>query len=301
VLECVVNVSEGRDMARLRALADASSTALLDVHADADHHRSVFTLAAREVAALERATCSLASRVAELVSISEHRGEHPRLGALDVVPFVAVSETADEFAIAADAARTFGKWWAETYDVPVFLYDDADPERRDLPSVRRGAFQSRPPDYGPETPHPQLGATAVGARRPLVAVNCVLAAHDVEVARRIARRVRELSGGLPGVRALGFILATQGHAQVSMNLVDLHRTGVEEACGRVRQLAHEESTGVVALELVGLVPGSELDRWSADFRRWSQLDAASTIEARIDEGPRWLPGHPPLSKAAPPS
>ena len=295
MLECVVNVSQGRDMARLRTLADVSGAALLDLHVDADHHRSVLTLAERAGVNVEDAVRALGTCVAELISIADHEGAHPRLGALDVVPFVALSDSHTERERAADAARSFGQWWAEGYDVPVFLYEAADSERRSLPSVRRDAFRSRQPDYGPDAPHPQLGATAVGARKPLVAVNCLLPTDDVEVARRVAAGVRESSGGLPSVRALGFMLSTQHRAQVSMNLVDLERTGVEAACVRVRELAREERSDVMEVELVGLLPLREFERCSEGFLSWSGIDSGSTIESRVDSGPRWLPAKHPTS------
>ena len=293
MLECVVNVSEGRDLDRLDTIARAAGASLVDVHADRDHHRSVFTLAGpgpRDAAAGAR---SLAASVAEQCSIVDHAGAHPRFGALDVVPFVALGETRIERAEAADEARAFGEWWAREFDVPVFLYDDADPAHRDLPSARSACFRTREPDFGPGTPHPRLGATAVGARPPLVACNCVLASPDVEVARRIAREVRERSGGLRGVRALGFFLAEAQRAQVSMNLVELECTGMQQACERVRALAREHGTDVASVELVGLVPRRELDRCTEQFLRWSRLDAQSSIEARVGKGPRWWPGDRP--------
>ena len=195
MLECVANVSEGRDPAVLAALTNACGDALLDLHADADHNRSVFTLAGpgREDAAA--AATGLAAAVAERVSLVGHAGVHPRLGALDVVPFVALEDSDAARAAAAVHARAFGIWWAERFAVPVFFYDDADAARRDLPSVRRDAFRARSPDCGPQEPHPRLGATAVGARRPLVAINCELATgargdrardRDARVARATA-------------------------------------------------------------------------------------------------------------------
>jgi glutamate formiminotransferase / 5-formyltetrahydrofolate cyclo-ligase len=292
VLECVINVSEGRDMGKLRALADACGASLIDVHADADHHRSVFTLAgpgARDACDGARA---LAGAVAEHLTIVDHSGEHPRFGALDVVPFVALGGTNAERASAAEAARAFASWLGTTLDVPVFLYDDADPEQRDLPHARTHGFKSRKPDYGPAAPHPTLGATAVGARRPLIAINCVLVARDVMIARKIARAMRERDGGMRGVRALGFFLPDIGRAQVSMNLTDIDRTGVQDACLHVRELAQEAGSDVGNVELVGLLPRRELDRCSDDFLKWSRIDATSTIEARIGNGPRWWPGDP---------
>lgn len=289
MLECVANVSEGRDDEVLRALAESCGPSLVDLHTDRDHHRSVFTLAGPGPRDAEGAARGLARAVAERVSIVGHEGVHPRLGALDVVPFVALGGTDAERQLAAMTARAFAHWWAETYAVPVFCYDDADPKRRDLPHARRHAFRTRAPDFGPLTPHPRLGATAVGARLPLVAVNLMLVTRDVVVARRIARRMRERDGGLPGVRALGFLLESERRAQVSLNLVDLRRTGLEEACLHVRDLARAERTEVAAVELVGLVPRAELDRCSDDFLAWSGIDADSTVEARIGRGPRGLP------------
>jgi len=289
VLECVANVSEGRDFSVLRAVADRCGESLVDVHADADHHRAVFTLAGPGAHDAVHAARELAAAVAARVSIAMHEGVHPFLGALDVVPFVALGGTAAERHLAGDEAREFGQWWAESHGVPVFLYDDADEAGRDLPSTRRQAFGSRRPDFGPAAPHPRLGATAVGARKPLVAINLLLATDDLSVARRIAREVREQDGGLPGVRALGMMLASIGHPQVSMNLVDLDRTGIETACLEVRERCHRHRTEVASVELVGLVPRRDLDRCSDEFLRWAGLDATAAIEVRIGRGPRWLP------------
>jgi glutamate formiminotransferase len=284
VLECVANVSEGRDDTVLAALAEPIGPSLLDVHADPDHHRSVFTLAGPGARDAEGAARRLGNAVAQHVSIVDHEGVHPRLGALDVVPFIALGGTVAERQIAGLAARSFGRWWSETHGVPVFFYDDADPAARSLPHIRDHAFKTRAPDMGPPEPHPMLGATAVGARQPLVAINCVLVTRDVDVARRIARGVRDRDGGLPGVRALGFLLESERRAQVSMNLFDLDRTGVQEACLHVRELAVAEKTEVARVELVGLLPRRELDRCSDDFLAWSGLDAEVTIEARIARG-----------------
>jgi glutamate formiminotransferase len=290
VIECVANVSEGRDMVVLRALAGACGPSLIDVHTDADHHRSVFTLAGPGPRDAADAARALAGAVAEHLSLVGHEGEHPRFGVLDVVPFVALGNTHGEREQAAEDARAFGKWWAGEYDVPVFLYDDADECGRDLPSARMHGFKTRKPDLGPDGPHPTLGATAVGARRVLVAINTALVSRDMVVARRIARAMRERDGGLPGVRALAFFLPEAERAQVSMNLTDLSGTGVQRACGRVRELAQAMGTDVANVELVGLLPRDELDRCDNDFLQWSGIDATSTIEARIGHGPRRLPG-----------
>ena len=292
MLECVVNVSEGRDLARLRAIAAATGPALLDVHADADHNRAVLTLGSPDAAPVIDATRALADAVASSISVVAHDGVHPFMGALDVVPFVSLDDADAARRRAVAAARDFGAWWAEAHGVPVFLYDEADPSGRDLPHTRREAFATRAPDFGPATPHPTLGATAVGARPPLVAINLWLAPPDVAVARRIARSVRERDGGLLGVRALGFAMPSADGAQVSMNLVDLERTGVEAACDAVRELGRREQTDVASVELVGLVPRREAERWSPAFRAWSGLDDGVAVEARVGLGPRRWPGDP---------
>jgi len=276
VLECVPNVSEGRDDARLDSLSAACGAALLDRHVDRDHHRSVFTLAGPDV---EHAARALARAVASQVDLRTHAGAHPRLGALDVVPFVALDDDAPARAVAA--AREFAAWVADALDIPVFLYDAADPEARTLPDARRDAFVRRAPDAGPPAPHPALGAVAVGARPPLVAVNCELAFDDVVLARRIAAAVRERDDGLPGVRALGLHLERAGRAQVSMNLVALERTGVEEACTAVRDQARAAGNDVARVELVGLLPAAELARCDPAFLAWAGLGPDQTIEARL--------------------
>jgi len=276
VLECVPNVSEGRDNARLDRFSAACGPALLDRHVDRDHHRAVFTLAGSDV---EEAVRALARAVASQLDLRTHAGAHPRLGALDVVPFVALGDEAPARAVVA--AREFARWVAAALDVPVFLYDAADPEARTLPDARRDAFVRRAPDAGPAAPHPALGAVAVGARPVLVAVNCELASDDVVLARRIAAAVRERDGGLPGVRALGLHLDRAGRAQVSMNLVALERTGVERACTVVRDRARAAGNDVAHVELVGLLPAAELARCDPAFLAWAGLSPDQTIEARL--------------------
>ena len=276
MLECVPNVSEGRDPAVLDTLATACGRALLDVHIDPDHHRSVFTLAGTTT---PEALRSLASAVSERVDLTRHAGVHPRLGALDVVPFVALDGSTRQDAV--DAAHAFATWAADTLAVPIFFYDDADTAGRSLPATRRDAFDACTPDLGPSAPHPTLGAVAVGAREPLVAVNCELARDDVVLARAIATRVRERDGGLPGVRALGLHLGSVGRAQVSMNLVALERTGLQDACRVVDALARDAGTEVTRVELVGLVPAAELARCDDEFRAWSGIGPDDTIEGRL--------------------
>ncbi|MEW6471948.1 MAG: hypothetical protein AB1679_06735 [Actinomycetota bacterium] len=320
-----MNVSEGRRAEVVAAMTEACRSALLDVHTDPDHNRSVLTLAGSAERVAE-AAFSLAGAAIERIDLSAHTGVHPRLGAVDVVPFVpldlgraggtpshpggqagagikvdpredadarvermplAGEATGSELRLAGDVARTWGRRVADELGVPVFFYGAADPAGRTLPEVRRTAFREREPDVGPNEPHPTAGAVAVGARPVLVAINCELAVGtggldgDLAVARAVARAVRERDGGLRGVRALGFALASKGRAQVSMNLTDLAATAVEAACEAVRRAAVERGGDVTAVELVGLLPAAELDRCSGEFLAWSGLSPEVTIEARL--------------------
>jgi glutamate formiminotransferase len=278
VLECVVNISEGRRPDVVDGLARACGPELLDVHTDPDHHRSVFTIASADPEATRAAARRLASAAAAVLTLVDHDGVHPRLGVIDVVPFVALAPTPTS--VAVDAARSFAAWIGTELAIPAFLYDLADPERRPLPAVRRDAFVARTPDAGPAAPHPQLGAVAVGARPVLVAVNVELADDDLELARTVARELRERDGGLPGVRALGLALPLLGHAQVSMNLVDLDATGLAPALGTARDRIEAGGGRVRRVELVGLVPAAVLAAAGPELLAWSGLDPSRTIEAR---------------------
>jgi glutamate formiminotransferase len=238
----------------------------------------VFTLAGPGSWDALEAAVALATVAAERLDLRGHAGVHPRLGVVDVVPFVALDAP---FMEAVDAALMFAAWINTALAVPVFFYDGCADGLRSLPEVRRGAFAEIPPDLGVAAPHPRLGAVAVGARRPLVAVNCWLDRDDRDLARRIATSLRARDGGLPGVRALGVLLPERGVAQVSMNLVDLERTGVEEACTAARDAAAAAGARVVRVELVGLVPAAEAARWSREFVAWSGLGPDVTVEGRL--------------------
>ena len=235
IVECVPNFSEGRDGATLDALRAAITgvpgARLLDVQADASHHRSVFTFVAPPDAAVEAAF--RAARVArDRIDLTRHRGEHPRMGATDVVPFVPVRDVTMDDCVAL--ARRLGERMGRELDIPVFLYARAAtrPERERLPDIRKGEFEglrdrigtdpSAAPDFGPPRIHPTVGAVAIGARPFLVAYNIYLETGDVALAKDIAKQIRTSSGGLPAVQASGF--AVDGKAQVSMNLLDIDVT-----------------------------------------------------------------------------
>lgn len=262
MLECVINVSEGRDLDRITQIGGAAETSLLDVHSDPHHNRSVLTIVG------EAAARAVATAAFEVLDLREHDGVHPRLGVLDVVPFVALDGSTVHDALAA--RDRFARWLSDVHQVPCFLYG---PERT-LPDIRREAFRSLPPDLGPAAPHPTAGATAVGQRGVLVAFNLWLAGADLAAAREIASAARG-----PAIRALG--LQVGDRLQVSMNLIEPGSVGPADAADRVAALAEARAARVVGAELVGLLPRSVLDRVPRD--RWPELDLseAQTIEARV--------------------
>jgi len=263
VLEAVPNVSEGRDPAVVRTVGDAFATraTLLDVHSDADHHRSVFTLAGDDEAIVESLLAGIAAAVA-LVDLREHMGVHPRVGAADVVPLVPLVPGDMPRAIAT--ARTFARRVGNELGLPVFHYGELAGGRRPA-SFRRGGLDELrrrvdsgelTPDEGPRDIGLRSGAVLVGARRFLVAYNVELATDDVGVAREIATAIRESSGGMPGVQAIGLVLPGSGRVQVSMNVIDVERAPLHEVVRRAHDEAAVRGVEVRAGELVGLVPAS---------------------------------------------
>ncbi|MCU1499249.1 MAG: Formiminotransferase domain protein [Acidimicrobiales bacterium] len=257
MLECVVNISEGRDNAVIAAIAAAAGDDLLDVHSDPHHHRSVLTLVG------ERAARAVACEAVARIDLRRHAGVHPRLGAVDVVPFVPLDGS--DLAEATEARQAFGAWAAEELALPCFAYG---PERS-LPEVRRRAFVDLAPDHGPDHPHPSAGAVAVGARPALVAYNVWLTDANLATAKAVAAAVRRR-----GVRTLG--LAVGDRVQVSMNLVDPEAVGPAAAADAVA--AHVAIDGC---ELVGLLPRAVLE--AVPEARWAELDVGPerTIEARL--------------------
>ncbi len=274
-IECVVNLSEGRDQGFLTQLAQAAGPLLLDLHRDPDHHRSVFTLAG-EAEPVTRAVQALARVSVARLDLRPHHGAHPRRGVVDVVPFVPYTPgglpSHDLHAVIA-RRDAFARWMSATLGVPTFLYGPLPGGgTRTLPQVRRDAFGKVPPDFGPPQPHPTAGATAVGARSVLVAYNVWVS--SLEVARLVAPLVRG-----PAVRALG--LAVGGGAQVSCNLVDPAQLGPAQAYDAVRRLVEEAGGAVAGAELVGLLPEAVL-RAIPGFR-WAELGLSTdqTVEARL--------------------
>jgi glutamate formiminotransferase len=270
LIECVPNISEGRRRDVVSAIASAvdatDGVRLLDCSSDESHNRSVLTMAG-DAAPLEAAVLAMFDLAVRHIDLRSHTGEHPRLGAVDVVPFVPL-----EGATMADCvslARNTASAVAERFEIPVFLYEAAAtrPERTKLEDIRRGQFEGLAaklatpewePDFGPSRPHPTAGASVIGARMPLVAYNINLDTDRLDVARAIAARVRTSSGGLPFVKAMGISLADRGLVQVSMNLTDFTRTPIRAVFDLVQREAQHHGVRVLESEIVGLVPAAAL-------------------------------------------
>jgi glutamate formiminotransferase len=275
------------------AAASVPGARVLDVSSDPDHNRSVLTLAGG-ADALHRALLALYEAALAEIDLTRHQGVHPRLGAVDVVPFVPLGTTPMEVAVAA--AERLAREVAERFSLPVYLYEQAarphpgHSARRRLADIRRGGFEGLAakmadpawaPDAGPLHPHPTAGASVIGARFFLIAFNALLDTPNVEVARAVARRVRESGGGLPAVRALGVYLASRGQAQVSMNLVDFRRTSLLAALDRVRREAAALGARVTATEVIGLVPEEAALDVVRDALQLPGFAADSVLEAAL--------------------
>ena len=294
VVECVPNFSEGRDPRVVESLVEAVESVpgalVLGTHIDPDHNRSVVTFVAPPEAAVEAAV-RVVGRAAELIDLSRHAGQHPRMGACDVLPFVPVRglSVGECVALAHEAGR---RLWDELH-VPVYFYESAalKEERRNLADVRRGGFEllreqiatvpGRAPDVGEPRVHPTAGACIVGVRPLLIAYNVTLQTGDLAVAKRIARAVRERDGGLLHLKALGFELASRGVVQVSMNLTSYERTNLHHAFEAVRREAERLGVEVLASELVGLVPQAALYAAAAHFLKLENYTPDVVLENRI--------------------
>jgi glutamate formiminotransferase / 5-formyltetrahydrofolate cyclo-ligase len=287
-LEAVPNFSEGRDPETLAALRGALSrfADVLDVHADADHNRSVFTVVADDTALVE-ALVSAVAVAAERIDLRRHTGVHPRVGAADVVPVVPVRPEA--MARARAAALLVAERVATEVGLPVFLYGELAPgrgpaffRRGDLEELeRRVATGELRPDRGPSRLHPSAGAVLVGARRPLIAFNVNLRGGEEGVASAIAAVVRESGGGFPGVRALGLRLREAGLAQVSMNVEDWEAVALHDIVARIEQEARSRGAEVVGSELVGLMPAGAAAAAAGGALRIDGFNASRLLELRL--------------------
>jgi glutamate formiminotransferase len=295
LVECVPNFSEGRKPETVRAIADAiaavPSACVLDTHIDPDHNRSVITFGATRERVVEAAVQAV-RRASELIDMRMHQGEHPRLGATDVLPFVPVRGVTMDDCVAL--AHTAGAVIARELSIPVYFYERAArrPERVNLEDVRRGALEllreqiatnpERAPDEGPPEVHASAGAIAVGARPFLIAFNVILRTADVSIARQIARTIRARNGGPPFVKALGFKLHTRSLAQVSMNLINYEVTGMDVAYDAVSRQADLLGVEIDSVEIVGLVPRNALDRNASYFSKLDNFSDSKILEHQID-------------------
>jgi glutamate formiminotransferase len=289
-LESVPNFSEGRDAGTIEALRSALSTHadVLDVHSDPDHNRSVFTLVGDDTSLVEALLAGIAC-ARERIDLRSHEGAHPRIGAADVVPIVALDPRDREGA--RDCALRLADRVGAELGLPVFLYGDSAPERGPA-FYRRGGpeeLQRRidagelRPDYGPARLDEGAGGVIVGARRPLIAFNVNLATDDVEIARAIAAVVREKGGGFPGVRALGLLLPRAGRAQVSMNVEDFEAAALHEIVDRVEDEARTRGVEVAGAELVGLMPAGAAAAAAGAVLRIEGFSRSRVLEVRLLE------------------
>jgi glutamate formiminotransferase len=293
LVECVPNFSEGRRTEVLDALAAAlrshSSVRLLDMESDADHNRSVFTLVA-PLEAMVPAMLDAIKTASALINLDHHTGEHPRIGATDVVPFVPLRGVEMEQCVAL--ARQLGQRVGEDLGIPVYLYEQAAtrPDRINLADIRRGEYEAlkaeietdpdRRPDFGPSRVGP-AGATVIGARAPLIAYNVFLTTGDVEIARHIARSIRNSNGGLRYVKALGLLV--KGKAQVSMNLTDFKKTPIHQVVELIRREAARYGVAIESSELIGMIPQEALLDAAVWHLQLDNFDPGMVLENRLAE------------------
>ena len=295
IIESVPNISEGRRPEVLEAAAGAMRLVpglrVLDVQSDKDHNRSVLTVVGDE-RALRDGLLALFEVATSRIDLRGHQGEHPRVGAVDVVPFIPIEGASMKDCVAL--AREVGQAVAELFQIPVFLYEEAAsaPHRRNLEDVRRGQFEGLAermrdplwkPDFGPAEPHASAGAVVVGARMPLIAYNINLGTPDVEIARRIAKAIRQSSGGYRFVKAMGVMLEERGVAQVSINMTDYKKTPLFRVFETVRSEAARYGVSVIGSEIVGLVPSEALIDAADHFLRLEDFDPAQILERKIRE------------------
>lgn len=296
VIECIPNFSEGRRPDVIEAIVEAIAACgvtLLSVAPDADHNRTVVTFVGNPDAVTKAAIrgAELASR---LIDLTQHKGNHPRMGAVDVIPFVPISgcDMKDCVALAKQVGEAIGS----QFGIPVFLYEEAAtrPDRKNLADVRRGEFEGlrerigtdpdRTPDYGPNAIHPTAGCVAVGARMPLIAFNVNLGTADIEIAKKIAKAVRGSSGGLVGCKALGIVLAERNQVQVSMNMVNYKDTPLHRSFELIRIEAERYGVPVVGSEIVGLVPMDALVGVARHYLRLENFKSDQVLEKRLMGG-----------------
>jgi len=294
-IECVPNISEGRRSDVINGLADTLRAVpglrVLDVQSDAAHNRSVFTLAG-SAAAMAAGIPKLFEGAIAAIDLRTHKGEHPRLGAVDVVPFIPIEGVTMAGCVAL--AKAIAADVAERFSLPVYLYEDAatNPSRKNLEDIRRGEFEglaakmAQPawaPDFGPAAPHPTAGASVIGARMPLIAYNINLATDRLDVAKKIAAAIRMSSGGLRFVKAMGIPLADRGIVQVSMNLTNYEKTPMHRVFDLVKREAARYGVQVLESEIVGLVPSAALTQAAEYFLQLERFTAGQILENKLND------------------
>jgi glutamate formiminotransferase len=293
IVECIPNVSEGRRPDVVEAIAAAiravPGVRLLDHSADPSHNRSVFTLVG-EPAAVKAAVLAMFEQAVAHIDLRTHQGEHPRLGAIDVVPFVPIEgiEMAGCVALAKDVAREV----AGRFAIPIYLYEEASdhPSRKNLEDIRRGEFEGLAakmatpgwaPDFGPATPHQSAGATVIGARMPLIAYNINLNTDRLDVAKKIAAAIRQSSGGFRYVKAAGFMLEDRGIVQVSMNLTNYQKTPIFRVFDLVKREAARYGVTVLESEVIGLIPSAALVAAAEYFLQLERFSVDQILENKL--------------------
>ncbi len=295
IMECVPNFSEGRDKQKIEKIVDSfrgkDNVKLLDYSSDADHNRSVVTVVG-EPEALKAAVIEAIGKAVELIDMTQHQGQHPRMGAVDVVPFIPIKEVTVEDAVAL--SKEVAEEVAKKYNLPVFLYEKSAsaPHRENLAAIRKGEFEGMAekikqpewqPDFGPAERHATAGTVAIGARMPLVAYNVNLGTDNLEIATAIAKKVRFVGGGLRFCKGMGVALEERGITQVSMNLTDYTKTAIYRAHELVRVEANRYGVPIVGAEIIGLVPMEALVDTAAYYLGLENFSMSQVLEAKLME------------------
>jgi glutamate formiminotransferase len=295
ILETVPNFSEGRDLDKIEKIVEPfrgkEGVKLLDYQRDEDHNRLVVTVVG-EPEALKTAVIEAMGAAIDVIDMRRHEGQHPRMGAVDVVPFIPIRNLTMEEAVGV--SKAVAETASETYDLPIFLYEGsaARPERRNLSNIRKGQFEGMAeklkqpewnPDYGPMEIHPSAGVTAVGARMPLVAYNVNLDTDNIDIANDIARKVRHISGGLRFCKGIGIELKERGIVQVSMNMTDFTKTALYRAFELIKIEARRYGVNVVGSEVIGLVPMEALVDAAVYYMGIENFSMEQVLEARLLE------------------
>jgi glutamate formiminotransferase len=296
IIECVPNFSEGRRKKVIEAIFESvknfPKVKLLDVESDPDHNRCLGTLVGEPQPVFE-AVLQMIKVATKLINMEKHQGEHPRIGATDVVPFIPVANVSMEECV--ELAKRLGKKVGEELKIPVYLYEAAAtrPERVNLAEVRKGEYEglkkemetnpNRKPDFGPQKMHPTAGAMVIGARKFLIAYNVNLDTKDVQIAKDLAKLVREKDGGFPCVKALGFEIANKGYVQVSMNLCDFEKTNMDNVFRKIKEEAKKRGVKVLGSEIYGMVPMAALK--GIDIKELELIDFKENqiLEERLKE------------------